>query len=73
MQWKIFVLVVFIMGCNPKESIDSLHDGKAVVEKFIKGFQSSEYSSLDSLYADQFWQSISNCLLYTSPSPRDRG
>lgn len=58
MRSVIFVLFIFIFGCSPEASIDSLPDGKVVVEKFIKGFQSNEYSSLDSLYADEFWQSI---------------
>ena len=58
---RIFTILsfAFILGCNPKASVDSLPDAKELATKFIKGFQSGDYESLNSLYSEGFWKAIS--------------
>jgi len=55
----IILSFVFISGCNPKASVDSVPDAKVLTKKFFKGFRSSEYEELLALYDKEFWKIIS--------------
>ena len=64
MQKKVIYLLIFLLSsCNQlKESIGDFNEVVILTSNQDKNFIFSEVSKL-----------FSGCLLYTSPSPRDRG
>lgn len=58
MRYLIFALALLLAACNPKESIDSVPDSKAVAEKFFSAFKAGHYEEIFALYSEDFWSTI---------------
>ena len=49
-------------------------DGKIGIEKVIKAYEDHGFDANQDTPGNVYWEELYNaCLLYTSPSPRDRG
>ena len=68
---KIFLIfsILFIFSCQPIEQLDSIVFDNQQLSKFDV---SSKTIEIKEIFEKKFSDPYIGCLLYTSPSPRDR-